>query len=220
VTFSLPDWQIRIFSFLSGKISRKYDESLTTIQEMQQAGTTIYKVDDMEFSRRLAVERELELPGPDGKIPGMWMNAIWDESRSFIIYPTLLGIKGQCYFKGELSRLKLMGIPVVNTIINKVARLLGKDETIRWMNLAIYQGQPAKKSLTMVSIVGDLSVLFELTWCIVGDGGLRQPPVSGKVSEGSDTVLHRVQETAIPYVHTLRTRVSFIWPIGLNTLFI
>ena len=94
VTFSLPDRQIRIFSFLSGKISRKYDESLTTIQEMQQAGTTIYKVDDMEFGRRLAVERELELPGPDGKIPGMWMNAIWDESGSFIIYPTLLGIKG------------------------------------------------------------------------------------------------------------------------------
>lgn len=94
VTFSLPDRQIRIFSFLSGKIARKYDESLTTIQEMQQAGTTIYKVDDMEFGRRLAVERELELPGPDGKIPGMWMNAIWDESGSFIIYPTLLGIKG------------------------------------------------------------------------------------------------------------------------------
>ena len=62
---------------------------------MQQAGTTIYKVDDMEFGRRLAVERELELPGPDGKIPGMWMNAIWDESGSFVIYPTLLGIKGQ-----------------------------------------------------------------------------------------------------------------------------
>ena len=99
VTFSLPDRQIRIFNFLTGKISRKYDESLTTIQEMQQAGTTIYKVDDMEFGRRLAVERELELPGPDGKVPGMWMNVIWDESGSFIIYPTLLGIKGRCYQK-------------------------------------------------------------------------------------------------------------------------
>ena len=41
---------------------------------------------------------------------------------------------------------------MVNTVTNKVARLLGKDETVRWMNLAIYQGQPAKKSLTMVSI--------------------------------------------------------------------
>ena len=74
-------------------MTRKYDESLSAIQEMQQAGTAIYKVEDMEFGRRLAVERELELPGPDDRIPGMWINAIWDESGSFVIYPTLLGIK-------------------------------------------------------------------------------------------------------------------------------
>ena len=54
----------------------------------------MYKVEDMEFGRRLAAEREIELPGPDGKIPGMWINAIWDESGAFILYPTLLGIKG------------------------------------------------------------------------------------------------------------------------------
>lgn len=61
---------------------------------MQQARTAVYKVEDMEFGRRLAVERELEIPGPDGRIPGMWSNVIWDESGAFIIYPTLLGIKG------------------------------------------------------------------------------------------------------------------------------
>lgn len=55
----------------------------------------MYKVDDMEFGRRLAMERELELPGPDGRIPGMWSNAIWDESGAFILYPTLLGVKGE-----------------------------------------------------------------------------------------------------------------------------
>lgn len=95
VTFSLPDRQIRIFSFLTGKMTRKYDESLAAIQEMQQAGTAVYKVDDMEFGRRLAVERELELPGPDGKVPGAWINAVWDESGAFVLYPTLLGIKGE-----------------------------------------------------------------------------------------------------------------------------
>jgi len=62
---------------------------------MQQAGTAIHKVEDMEFGRRLATERELELPGPDGKIPGMWTNAVWDESGALILYPSLLGIKGQ-----------------------------------------------------------------------------------------------------------------------------
>ena len=95
VTFSLPDRQIRVFSFLSGKLTRKYDESLAAVQEMQQAGTAVYKVEDMEFGRRLAVERELEVPGPDGRIPGRWINAVWDESGAFILYPSLLGIKGE-----------------------------------------------------------------------------------------------------------------------------
>ncbi|KAL0961213.1 hypothetical protein HGRIS_006180 [Hohenbuehelia grisea] len=134
VTFSLPDRQIRIFSFLSGKLTRKYDESLTAIQEMQQAGTAVYKVDDMEFGRRLAVERELELPGPDGRIPGRWSNAIWDESGAFIIYPSLLGIK------------------VVNTVSNRVVRLLGKDEAVRYLNLSVYQGAPAKKGVTTMAM--------------------------------------------------------------------
>lgn len=84
-----------MFSFLTGKLTRKYDESLAAIQEMQQAGTAVYKVEDMEFGRRLAMERELELPGPDGRIPGRWSNAVWDETGSFVIYPSLLGIKGE-----------------------------------------------------------------------------------------------------------------------------
>lgn len=98
ITFSLPDRQIRIFSFLTGKMTRKYDESLPAIQEMQQAGTAVYKVDDMEFGRRLAVEKDIELPGPDGKVPGAWINAVWDESGAFVLYPTLLGIKGKPAF--------------------------------------------------------------------------------------------------------------------------
>ncbi|KAG2129450.1 hypothetical protein DEU56DRAFT_817175 [Suillus clintonianus] len=129
VTFSLPDRQIRIFSFLKGKLTRKYDESLTAIQEMQQASTSVHRVEDMEFGRRLAVERELEMPGPDGRIPAMSTNAVWDESGAFVLYPTLLGIK------------------VVNTVTNRVARLLGKDESVRWMNIALYQGAPGKKGL-------------------------------------------------------------------------
>ena len=62
---------------------------------MQQAGTAIHRVEDMEFGRRLAVEKEFELPGPDGRVPAHWSNVIWDESGAFIVYPTLLGIKGE-----------------------------------------------------------------------------------------------------------------------------
>ncbi|KAF5369325.1 hypothetical protein D9758_002745 [Tetrapyrgos nigripes] len=142
VTFSLPDRQIRIFSFLNGKLTRKYDESLAAIQEMQQAGTAVYKVEDMEFGRRLAAERELELPGPDGRVPGRWSNVIWDESGAFIIYGSLLGIK------------------VVNTVTNRVARLLGKDEVVRFLNLSIYQGAPAKRSLTTMAMAASANPIL------------------------------------------------------------
>ncbi|KAI6030857.1 hypothetical protein F5J12DRAFT_762754 [Pisolithus orientalis] len=142
VTFSLPDRFIRIFSFITGKMTRKYDESLTAIQEMQQAGTTAYRVDDMEFGRRLALERELELPEADGRIPAMWSNAIWDESGAFVIYPTLLGIK------------------VVNTVTNKVVRLMGKDEAVRFMNLALYQGAPAKKGFTTLAMAASANPIL------------------------------------------------------------
>lgn len=37
---------------------------------------------------------------------------------------------------------------VVNTVTNRVVRLLGKDETVRWMNLTVYQGAPSKKGRT------------------------------------------------------------------------
>jgi len=72
---------------------------------MQQAGTAVYRVDDMEFGRRLAVEKEIELPGPDGKVPGAWINAVWDESGAFVLYPTLLGIKSKPNLRSALASL-------------------------------------------------------------------------------------------------------------------
>jgi peptidylprolyl isomerase domain and WD repeat-containing protein 1 len=104
-TFSLPDRQVRVFGTLSGRLQRAYDESLGAIQEMQQAGTAVHRVDDMEFGRRLAAEKELELSGPDGRIPGRWINAVWDESGAFLIYPTLLGIKSASGLRSWYGRM-------------------------------------------------------------------------------------------------------------------
>ena len=61
---------------------------------MQQAGTAVYKLDDMDFGRRIAVERELERDesGPGGAL--RTASAVWDESGNFVLYPTMLGIKG------------------------------------------------------------------------------------------------------------------------------
>ncbi|KAI8372788.1 peptidyl-prolyl cis-trans isomerase cyp15 [Radiomyces spectabilis] len=139
VTMSFPDRQVRLFRFSTGKIYRKYDESLHIASEMQQAGTTIYKLDDMEFGRRLAVDKELE-KSPQSK----FVNAVFDDSGNFIIYATLLGIK------------------VVNIRTNKVVRLLGKSETHRFVNVSMYQGAPRKKGIyTMAMAASDNSVIKE-----------------------------------------------------------
>lgn len=39
---------------------------------------------------------------------------------------------------------------VVNTVTNRVARILGKDETVRFNNIALYQGEPEKKGVTTI----------------------------------------------------------------------
>ncbi|KAI7855787.1 peptidyl-prolyl cis-trans isomerase cyp15 [Circinella umbellata] len=139
VTMSFPDRQVRVFKFLTGKMIRKYDESLHVISEMQQAGTAIHKLDDMEFGRRLAVDRELE------KSPAAsFVNAVFDESNNFIVYATLLGIK------------------MVNIRTNKVARLIGKSETHRFLNVTLYQGAPKKKGVyTLAMAASDNATLKE-----------------------------------------------------------
>lgn len=104
VTTSLTtDRHIRIFSFLTGKLQRKYDETLSAIQELQQAGNLAdtagsshagisMKLDEMEFGRRLAVERELVERSADTAKKEC---AAWDETGNFILYPSLVGIKGK-----------------------------------------------------------------------------------------------------------------------------
>lgn len=41
-------------------------------------------------------------------------------------------------------------LSVVNTVTNKVARILGKDETVRFTNIALYQGETEKKGVTTI----------------------------------------------------------------------
>lgn len=137
-TVSFPDRKVRVFEFATGKLYRTYDESLPTITEMQQAGTALQKLEDVEFGRRLTVERELENPAYQNKI-----NVIFDESGNFIIYGSILGSK------------------VINTLTNRVVRVYGKDESFRSVNLAIYQGQPQKKGIVTVSMAASANPLLQ-----------------------------------------------------------
>ncbi|KAI0172047.1 hypothetical protein GGR52DRAFT_453162 [Hypoxylon sp. FL1284] len=138
VTFSVPDRKIRIFEFASAKLYRTYDESLQVIEEMQRAGTAMQKLDDVDFGRRLAAEREIETP-PFRNKP----NVIFDESGHFILYGSILGVK------------------VLNTFTNQVVKVYGKDEHLRPVNLAIYQGQPQKKGVTTVAMAASSNPLLQ-----------------------------------------------------------
>lgn len=136
--FSFPDRQVRVFDFPTGKLYRKYDESLATLTDMQQAGTAPYQLEEVEFGRRLAVERELENPVTRPKV-----NVIFDESGHFILYGSLYGIK------------------CINTYTNRVVRVYGKDEPFRGLNLAMYQGQPQKKGVVTVSMAASSNPLLQ-----------------------------------------------------------
>ncbi|KAA8584309.1 hypothetical protein FQN60_008094 [Etheostoma spectabile] len=108
------DRKVRIFRFLTGKLMRVFDESLSMFTELQQMRQ---QLPDMEFGRRMAVERELE------KVDGIRLtNIIFDETGHFVLYGTMLGIK------------------VINVETNRCVRILGKLENIRVVKLCLFQG--------------------------------------------------------------------------------
>jgi peptidylprolyl isomerase domain and WD repeat-containing protein 1 len=109
---------VRVFNFLSGKLRRKFDETISYYTSQYKEGLLPNHIDEMEFGRRVALERELE----KYEIP---TNAIFDETGYFLIYPTMLGIK------------------VVNLVANKLVRYIGtQDSQQRFLNLTMYQGAP------------------------------------------------------------------------------
>ncbi|RLN61669.1 hypothetical protein BBP00_00005253 [Phytophthora kernoviae] len=110
------DNQIRVFRFATGKMRRKYDESLTVFEDAQADGTM--HLDAIDFGRRAAVERELANSD-------IVSNCVFDESGYFILYTTLLGIK------------------VVNVETNRLVKVLGKVESSdRFLRLSLFQGKP------------------------------------------------------------------------------
>ncbi|XWS28600.1 hypothetical protein CRYUN_Cryun25bG0084400 [Craigia yunnanensis] len=123
-----PDRRIRVFWFRTGKLRRVYDESLEVAQDLQRSDAPMYRLEAIDFGRRMAVEKEIEktemAPQP---------NSVFDESSNFLIYATLLGIK------------------MVNLHTNKVARILGKVENNdRFLRIALYQGDRSSKKVRKI----------------------------------------------------------------------
>jgi peptidylprolyl isomerase domain and WD repeat-containing protein 1 len=137
-TFSFPDRKVRVFDFVTGKLHRTYDESLQIIEEMQQAGTGLQKLEDVEFGRRMATEREVEGLALKNKV-----DVIFDETGHFILYGSIMGTK------------------VINTFTNRVVKVYGRDENFRPLSLALYQGAPQKKGITTVAMAASNNPLLQ-----------------------------------------------------------
>lgn len=137
-TLSFPDRKIRIFDFPTGKLHRTYDESVETITSMQQAGTAVQPLEDIEFGRRIGLERDLDTPTLRAR-----QNIIFDETGNFILYGSMYGIK------------------VLNTLTNKLVKLYGREDPLRALWLCLYQGQPDKKRITTVEMAASENPLLQ-----------------------------------------------------------
>ncbi len=102
----------------------------------------------MEFGRRIALEREISASSASGPLSGLanassaalW-NVTFDESGNFIIYGSLHGVK------------------FVNLVTDRCVRLLGKDESVRFMNVALFQGAPDKKTTSLAAAASENPLL-------------------------------------------------------------
>ena len=115
------DGNVRIFRFCTGKMRRKYDESLAVLEAARRDGTLdTLGIDAIDFGRRGASERELQ-----HTTDAPASNALFDQTGHFLLFPTAVGIK------------------ILNVETNRVCGLLGKVEsTERFLALALYQGTP------------------------------------------------------------------------------
>lgn len=132
---SFPDRKISLIHFTSGKITREYDENLDTLSDVHRltmAGdvSTVTSeksesekpvkpfMDDIEFGRRLVIDKELE--NSTYLLPSL--NTIFDESSNLLIYASVVGIK------------------IVHIASNKCVKTLGTTDNLRFTNLALFQG--------------------------------------------------------------------------------
>ncbi|CAD7077732.1 unnamed protein product [Hermetia illucens] len=124
------DRKVRVFSLLSGKLIRVYDETLARYTELQQ---TTQALPNMDFGRRMANERDLEKSESFA-----YNNVLFDYSGHFLLYPTMLGIK------------------LVNIETNKCIKILGKSDNLRPLNIALFQGR-ARKSKAAITLEHEAS---------------------------------------------------------------
>jgi len=111
------DRQVRIFRTLTGSLYRKFDESIQMFTAQQKDEKAPFKLDSVDFGRRMATEHTLN------KTNHSPCNITFDQSGNFVMYSTMIGIK------------------MVNIKTNELIRVIGSSETgARFLSTSLYQG--------------------------------------------------------------------------------
>lgn len=130
------DHKIRIFNILTGKMVKMLDETLQNTIDLQQMKQ---QLSNMEFGRRLAVEKELDKSDAINLC-----NIVYDDSGYFLLYGTMLGVK------------------VINIQTNRCVKILGRPENPRFMHVALFQGSGKKpKAATDVATAASDNPLLQ-----------------------------------------------------------
>ena len=151
--YSLPNREVRVFKFVTGKMMRKCDESIATLKAQQKDDTAPLSLDFdtaadqprdpvkelKEFNRRVEIEEDID------RQTGLRnrTNVVWDESSNFIFYGSLYGVK------------------VYNTWTGKLLRTYGAKEAYRPLNLTIFQGVPEKKKIVTAAMAASENPLLQ-----------------------------------------------------------
>jgi len=192
------DRVIRLFDFRSGKITRKYDESIAAYTNVTSGGVgggappcglsggggslELLRENTADLGRRVAVENQLNEQLRDVK-----------GSMAIAISSTDMQTVPECYYAGLrrcnltfdetgyfLIFATLVGVKMLNIVSNKVVRVLGTPEGgERFLSVALYQGVPKVDTQFLLSRAGAVAAATSATSQVnssnlLGGGGSSQ----------------------------------------------
>ncbi|VDK79317.1 unnamed protein product [Litomosoides sigmodontis] len=115
----VTDRRIRLFDFATGKLIKIIDETLRFYVDQAVANKN-YGLQNMEWSRRVALEKELDRD----ENTFQHLSICFDETSNFLIYPTPIGIK------------------VYNLYTDEIVREIGKNENMRFLGVSLCRAMP------------------------------------------------------------------------------
>jgi peptidylprolyl isomerase domain and WD repeat-containing protein 1 len=115
------DRLVRVFEFLTGKLSFVFDEQFDSYQAHQENPSSALRLERYEFQKRMEKERALQTADLSGCMA-------FDESSRLLLYSTYIGLK------------------VVSLESGQLLRVLGKNEGERFLKISLFQGAPMRNT--------------------------------------------------------------------------